>query len=236
MAAATDTSHGFGLGGIMRRLADADSAASFSNRNRSRRFEPFERAVGELAREKGEPVRILDVGGTSSFWEQRGWTNRADVEVVTANIQLELRRYDNVVPVIGDATDLSPFEGEGYDFAFSNSVIEHLRDYDAQRAMARGIRRVAPGYWVQTPNHWFPIEPHFLAPGWHYLPERVRVALLRRRRFGWRGPCPDPTEARALVREIRLLRKREMRELFPDAELVDERFGPFVKSFVAFRA
>lgn len=220
---------------MMRRLADGHSAGSFSNRNRARRFEPFELAVAELARETGRPVRILDVGGTNSFWEQRGWTERSDVEIVTANIKADDQKYANVTPVIGDATDMSPFAGEGFDFAFSNSVIEHLRDYDSQQAMAREMRRVAPRYWVQTPNYWFPIEPHFLAPGWHYLPESMRVALLRRRRFGWRGPCPDAAEARELVQEIRLLTKREMKKLFPDAELVEERFGPLTKSFVARR-
>ena len=60
MAATTEASRGFGPGAVMRRLADGHSAGSFSNRNRARRFEPFELAVAELARETGRPVRILD--------------------------------------------------------------------------------------------------------------------------------------------------------------------------------
>jgi hypothetical protein len=101
--------------------------------------------------------------------------------------------------------------------------------------MAKEVRRLAPVYWVQTPNFWFPVEPHFLTPGWQWLPVRARVALLRRHRFGWRGPCADPRQAEAEVREVRLLRSRELRRLFPDATLRLERVGPLVKSFVAVR-
>ena len=119
---------------------------------------------------------------------------------------------------------------------FSNSVIEHLETYERQAAMAAEVRRLASVYWVQTPNFWFPVEPHFLTPAWHWLPVRARVALLRRRRWGWRGPCPDPVEAEALVREVRLMRAGELKRLFPDATLVTEKIGPFTKSFVALHA
>jgi hypothetical protein len=101
--------------------------------------------------------------------------------------------------------------------------------------MAAEVRRLAPCNWVQTPNFWFPLEPHFLTPAWHWLPQRVRVALLRRRRWGWRGPCPDAEEARALVREVRLMRGRELTRLFPGATIEHEHVGPLVKSFVAVR-
>jgi hypothetical protein len=115
-------------------------------------------------------------------------------------------------------------------------VIEHLETIDRQAAMAAEVRRLAPLYWVQTPNFWFPIEPHFLTPAWHWLPAGLRVALLRRRRWGWRGPCPDPLQAEALVSEVRLMRGNELRRLFPEATLMKERVGPFVKSFVLVRA
>jgi hypothetical protein len=206
-----------------------------SNRNRTRRFEAFERLVSRVRELKEGPVEILDVGGTNSFWQQRGWGGREDVHVVTANLTEEARSHDNIEPRVGDATNLAEYDNGAFDIVFSNSVIEHLRSYTAQRAMAREVRRLAPRHWIQTPNYWFPIEPHFLTPGWQYLPESMRVALLRRRRWGWRGPCPDVAEARVLVQEIRLLRCRELQELFPDALIVKERFGGLVKSFVAVR-
>jgi Methyltransferase domain len=177
-------------------------------------------------------VNILDIGGTNSFWEHRGWAERRDVHVVLVNLEAERAAHANIEPRAGDATNLSEFADGSFDVVFSNSVIEHLETFERQAAMAAEVQRLAPRYWVQTPNFWFPVEPHFLTPAWHWLPVSMRVALLRRRRWGWRGPCPDPDRARELVREVRLMRRGELRRLFPGATLTAERIGPFVKSFV----
>jgi hypothetical protein len=99
--------------------------------------------------------------------------------------------------------------------------------------MAAEVRRVAHAYWVQTPNFWFPIEPHFLVPAWHWLPERNRVAILRRRGVGWAGRCEDPQYAWRIVREHRLMRRSELARLFPEATLHPERLGGLVKSWTA---
>jgi Methyltransferase domain len=223
-------------GDFLRRLADAGANGSFSNSRRSQRFRPLAQLVESLFLQRGGPVRILDIGGTNSFWEQRGWAGRKDVQLVLVNLHAEPSAHENIEARAGDATDLSEFPDGAFDVVFSNSVIEHLATLERQAAMAAEVRRLAPLYWVQTPNFWFPVEPHFLTPAWHWLPARLRIALLRRRRWGWRGPCPDPDHAKALVSEIRLMRKRELERLFPDATLREERIGPLVKSFVAVRA
>jgi hypothetical protein len=101
--------------------------------------------------------------------------------------------------------------------------------------MAREVRRLAPAYWIQTPNYWFPMEPHFLVPGWQYLPERVRVEILTRRGVGWMGRTPDRAKAQEVIREVRLLRQRELKRMFSDATLIPERFGGLVKSWTAAR-
>jgi len=150
------------------------------------------------------------------------------------NLKPEERKHPNITPVQGDATDLSGFGDGSFDVAFSNSVIEHLFTAEKQAAMAREVRRVGKAYWVQTPNFWFPIEPHFHVPGWQWLPVRVRVELLRRRRCGWNGPCPDPQVARKAVEEVRLLRRGEVRKLFPTATIWPERVFGLVKSWVAY--
>jgi Methyltransferase domain len=222
-------------GDLLRRLADAGTEGSFSNGRRTRRFESFVRLVDSLPERDSRPVRILDIGGTNEFWEQRGWAGRDDIEIVLINIEAEERVHPNIEPRVGDATDLSEFGDLSFDVVFSNSVIEHLETLERQAAMAREVRRLAPRYWIQTPNFWFPIEPHFLTPAWHWLPRRARVELLRRRRWGWRGPCPDVDEARALVDEVRLMRERELESLFSGATIERERIGPLVKSFVAVR-
>jgi methyltransferase family protein len=213
----------------LQRLADDGSAGSLSHRLRERRFRLFDQLVADLPR----PLRIIDIGGTTKFWEQRGWAGRSDVSITLVNLEAEARRHDNIHPTQGDATDLADHADASYDVAFSNSVIEHLFTLEAQQRMANEVRRVATAYWVQTPNFWFPIEPHFLVPAWHWLPETTRVAILQRRGVGWAGRCPDREHARAVVREHRLMRRAELARLFPDAVIVGERFAGVTKSWTA---
>jgi hypothetical protein len=214
-----------------RELARGSNPGSLSNRLRSRRFKAFADLVDRVPH---RPVRILDVGGTTEFWRNRGWLMRDDIELVLLNLEAEPTAVGNIESVVGDATNV-PYADNSFDIAFSNSTIEHLFTLDAQRAMARELRRVAARWWVQTPNFWFPVEPHFLTPAWHWLPIAVRVWLIQRRRFGWRGPAPDPASAERLVREIRLLRPIEMRRLFPGGQVKRERIGPLTKSLIAVR-
>jgi hypothetical protein len=178
-------------------------------------------------------MHILDVGGTNSFWEQRGWADRDEVQITLLNLFPQDKRHSNIMPVTGDAKDLSQFGTGSFDIVFSNSVIEHLFTLENQRQMAIEIRRVAKAFWVQTPNFWFPFEPHFHVLGWHWMPLDVRVALLRRWKFGWLGPCHNAAQARELVTEVRLMTSRELRTIFPGAQLIAERFGAFVKSWIA---
>jgi hypothetical protein len=213
----------------LRKVADVKDPGSVSNQMRSRRMAMFERLIAALPK----PVRIVDIGGTTLFWEQRGWAGRDDVDITTINLEAEPARHANIRSRKGDATNMSEFADRAFDVAFSNSVIEHLFTFENQRKMALEVARVAGAYWVQTPNYWFPIEPHFHVPGWQWMPEGWRVALLRRRRCGWRGPCPDLEQARAMVQEVRLVDGREMRELFPGARIWRERVGGLTKSFVA---
>ena len=220
----------------LRGAADVADAGSLSNRFRSQRFAQFAAIIEEL-RQSRSPVRLLDIGGTTEFWRQRGWIGEGGVDITVANLAgAPLNESDDGVrQVQGDATDLSQFEDASFDVVFSNSTIEHLGGWFGQRRMADEVRRLAPVYWVQTPNYWFPVEPHFLMPGWQYLPVRLRTRLVARRQFGHRGPAPDPVAALDLVEEIRLLTARELGLLFPDAEIVRERLGPLVKSLVAVR-
>ncbi len=87
-------------------------------------------------------------------------------------------------------------------------------------AFARELRRVARGWYVQTPAFSFPVEPHALLPFAHWLPPRLRRPYWR---LGVAGDWED----------IALLRRREMTELF--GEPVAERAGPLVKSWVSVR-
>jgi hypothetical protein len=203
---------------------------AYSNRMRNTRFRMFQNLAESLPR----PLRIIDIGGTADFWERRGWAGRGDVKIITVNIAPETRRYENIEPVVGDAANLASFADQSFDIAFSNSVIEHLFTYEKQAAMAREVRRVGRAFYVQTPNFWFPFEPHFRVPGWQWMPLWLRIAIIRRRSCGFRGRCRDPQQARELVSEVRLLSRRELRKLFPGATVAPERFGGLVKSWMVY--
>lgn len=71
--------------------------------------------------------------------------------------------------------------------------------------------------WIQTPNRWFPMEPHYLTPFVHWLPKTIRKRLVRN--FTLWGLLTRPSRAAVadMVDEIALLSERDLRELFPVA-------------------
>jgi SAM-dependent methyltransferase len=118
--------------------------------------------------------------------------------------------------VRADASSGLPFADGEFDFVYCSSVIEHVPP--ARRpGFAAEVRRVGRGWFVQTPAFSFPLEPHSLLPGAHWLPVPLR------RRY-WRLGAASGWE------EISLLRRGEMEALFGPARA--ERFGPLVKSWV----
>lgn len=217
------------LSRALMRSVEQTRSSSISQRMRIARFAQLERAVATLPR----PLRVLDLGGTTDYWEYRGWAGREDVEITLVNLHLDEQRFENVAPTIGDACDLSEYGDGSVDLVFSNSMIEHLFTPERQATMAAEVRRVARAYWIQTPNYWFPIEPHFLRVGWQWRPVEMRIRALQRGPVGQMGHCPERELAEPLVREVRLLRRRELTRLFPGATLVPERLGGLVKSWTA---
>jgi Methyltransferase domain len=128
-----------------------------------------------------------------------------------------------------------PFEDNSFDISYSNSVIEHVGDAGAQARFASEVRRLAPRYFVQTPNKWFFIEPHFICLFIHWLPRRLKRHLVRRCSiWGW-VTKPDQQQIDSVLAEIRLLTVPEMRRFFPDAEILRERFLGFTKSIIALK-
>jgi predicted SAM-dependent methyltransferase len=134
--------------------------------------------------------------------------------------------------MVGDATNLSLCADKSFDVVFSNSVIEHLYTKSNQEKMANEIRRVGKYYFVQTPNKYFIIEPHYLLPGFQFLHPRIKYFLLTKTPLS-RGKFWDKQFAQQYIDEIRLLDKSEMVALFPNGLIYKEMFGGLVKSFTA---
>jgi hypothetical protein len=170
--------------------------------------------------------RIIDVGaGGGGALECFNNTNPITAVDLAPQQSAWLAR-PNVLAVQGDGTQLAYADRE-FDAAFSSSVIEHV-PRDLQPAFAAEVRRVASRYYVQTPNRWFLVEPHYQLPLFHFLPNRVQRALNRRFTLGW--------QAKGHFEEINLLSARDLRRLFPDATIHRERVLGLTKSLMAIRS
>jgi hypothetical protein len=86
---------------------------------------------------------------------------------------------------------------------------------------------------VQTLYRYFPIEPHWLFPGFQFLPFRARVEITRHWSVGHNPALKDVAEAAALVASTELVSPPKMRAYFPDGEFWFERIVGVPKSLVA---
>jgi hypothetical protein len=175
---------------------------------------------------------ILDVGGTPLNWELAATPGRVTLLNLRAEPDVELP--PNVEVVEGDGRAL-PYEDHSFDIAYSNSVIEHLGDRESQRRFAAELRRVGRSVWVQTPARTFPVEAHFLTPGYQFLPRRWQRRLARNASLWGLLARPSPARVDQMVGELRLLSAREMRALFPDCDILRERWLGLTKSYIAVR-
>ncbi len=214
----------------LRKYADGRQEDSLSTKFRRKRFALFESLVSSLPR----PLRILDVGGTQIFWETVGFTKEDNVEIVLLNLSKIDVTYPKFRSLVGDGRKMDEFRDKEFDIVFSNSVIEHVGEYDQQHEMAQEVRRVGKRYFIQTPSRFFPIEPHFLFPFFQFLPLRFKVFLIRHSEIGWFGRIPSEQGAERAVQSIRLLTERELRKLFPEARIYKEKVLGLTKSFVVY--
>jgi hypothetical protein len=200
-------------------------------RFRERRMRDFAALFGIT-----ESTNILDVGGTPTNWQL------LDVRPRVTLLNMPRAREESwpgFELVAADGCQL-PFGNQSFDIVFSNSVIEHVGSPEAQARFANEIQRVARRYWVQTPNRWFPLEPHLLTPFLHYLP-RAWQAPLARHWTVWDAverPAPDRREfyIEHYLRDIRLLAASDMAKLFPGANIRRERSLGLTKSLIAVKS
>jgi len=223
---------------IFRTIYDNQRSDSWATTLRKQRFALFKSLIEETIKStdslQESPLRILDVGGKPSIWHQSGFLSEfTNVEITLLNIA-PIPVFDpRLKTLIGDARNIN-FADHEFDVVFSNSVIEHVGNYDDQVRMAKEVMRVGKRFFIQTPNLYFPIEPHFLFPFFQFLPLSVKVLLINHFRLGWVGPIPDKQEAIKTVSEIRLLSKQEFAQLFPQANIFEEKIFGLTKSFIAY--
>lgn len=210
-------------------------------RFRAARFRQVQAMIERLVAAEGE-VRVLDAGGRAEYWNMLSPEVADRVHITVLNYSAELADYSDRVAshvryenVVGDACAMPQYADGAFALVHSNSVIEHVGSYARMIAFASEVRRVGRQYYVQTPNFWFPIDPHIAFPLLHWLPDPVRIAVQMRMRVGVAGRT-DFAGAADRLDDCRMISQSMMRRLFPDAKHSAERFMlVFKKSLIASR-
>lgn len=190
---------------------------------------------------KRQKVDIVDVGGTREYWNiiPEDYFHRRKVHITVVNVSPLENPPDKQETVFsymqGDGCRLENIADNQFDIAHSNSVIEHVGDWRRMVDFAGEIRRIAKVYYVQTPNYFFPVEPHFLFPFFHWLPISFKIRLIMRFQLGCFPKAASEEEARGYVDMCQLLTKQKLLHLFPDAALHRERLFFLAKSFILIR-
>lgn len=195
---------------------------SLLKRWRSQRFRTFLQLMNPP-----ENAKILDLGGSSYTWKMVPHQFR--VTIVNLDKDEMEPPTEQFSFIQGDATNLrQKFADQSFDVVFSNSVIEHVGDEAKQAAFALEVQRIGKAYWIQTPSDRFPVEIHTGIPFYWNLPPSVQNRLKQR----WRKLYPKWTD---MIEETRVLSRRRMQALFPEAEVFTERKLLLEKSYAFYR-
>lgn len=206
------------------------------NRFRRARIGVFLAIVDQIKSAPDETIRVLDIGGTRNYWDALHdlWSSRK-LDITIVNLGSETADDGPYHIRAGNACALPEYSDNSFDIVHSNSVIEHVGHWAEMRAMAREVRRLAPHYYLQTPNFWFPLEPHYRTLFWQMYPESWRARMLMKKRRGFRGPVADWDTAMHNIQDVNLLTAGQLSALFPDGQIERERVFGLAKSLIVRR-
>lgn len=215
---------GMGLHTLRFLLVDGDG--SWAARWRRRRANWLAETFPDLAQ-----MSVLDLGGRVETWLGAEVRPR---RVHVVNLEPPATGVPEWAEVDhGDACALPRHIADRrYDLVFSNSVLEHLGGHERRLRFAEAVHALADAHWIQTPYRYFPIEPHWLAPGMQFLPVRSRAALARRWPLS-HSPAKTHDAAVRAVLWTELLDRSQMRHYFPDSQIRVERLAGLPKSLIA---
>jgi hypothetical protein len=210
------------------------------NRMRSRLEDGRNFIMGEYRARRGDvllrtftdlpSMSVIDLGGRVETW-LRSPVRPASIDIV--NLEKPPGEAPDWIRVVqGNACALpTKVTKRKYDLVFSNSVIEHLGGHELRLRFADNVHQLSLRHWIQTPYRYFPIEPHWIFPGFQFFPLNIRAAIARRWFLVPRQPSRE--ECLREVMEIELQSKTAMRAYFPNSALVLERTLGLVKSLIA---
>ncbi|MCU1243591.1 MAG: Methyltransferase type 11 [Candidatus Acidoferrum typicum] len=179
-----------------------------------------------LIRADGGGGRLLDIGGGSGIDGEFLNLYKHFDEVAVVNLTPQPITAPTGVlltTLVADGRNL-PFDARSFDWVFSNAVIEHVGAWPQQQRFASEIRRVAShGYFVTTPNKFFPIEPHTMLPLYQFLPVPIQKKV-----------APFSPGYLRKYEEINLISRTQMKALFPEARILPIGFPVLGNSLIAY--
>lgn len=223
--------------GILRR-----AFLNASRRARQRRGELFRRLM-----QPTEADRILDLGGGDGSHIASIIPFRKNVwvaDILPEALKAAEQHFGFHTVLLTEGEPLT-FPDGYFDIVFCSSVIEHVtipkaeiytctsgrefarRALESQTWFANEIRRLGKRYFVQTPHRYFIIESHTWLPlPVVFLPRPLLLKLI---------PVLNRYWIKTTEPDWHLLTPRLMKRLFPDGEIVIERWCGFPKSIIAYR-
>lgn len=211
-----------------------------SRNSRLKRGKIFHAALSPSSSDK-----ILDLGGSDGTHINLIMNNRGNITIADISddwLKVARERFGYNTQLIDESGKL-PFNDEEFDVVFCNSVIEHVtlkkddiwnfqstkrfreQSLKRQKEFADEIRRIGKGYFVQTPYRYFLIETHTWLPNFIiFLPRKLQIVTIKFFNKFW----PKKTQP-----DWNLLSKKDMKDLFPDANLYYEKFLGLPKSLIA---
>lgn len=212
---------------VRNRLVDAEG--SIGERQRSRRWQWFAETFTDVT-----SMSVIDLGGTADAW-LRSPVRPASLHII--NLEPEAAEVPAWMRIDqADACNLPAQIRNGhYDLVFSNSVMEHVGGHSQRQRFADMVHTLAARHWVQTPYRYFPIEPHWLFPGFQSLPLSARAKISRH----WplvHTPASNREESIRQAMSVELLSRTEMAIYFPDSTIGNERILGIIKSLIAIKA
>ena len=226
----------------MSKHQDLTNPNSLRSKIRRKRLKHLKGLITEIiSRENISTINICDIGGTYRYWLIFPFDEFQNINFIITLINLEkivsseeskfrqLLNYSNVKlnSEIGNGCDMSHKSDNFYHLSHSNSVIEHVGNWREIKKFASETKRVGKYHFIQTPNYWFPIEPHYFLPFVHYFPRPIHTKLLmlfKKKNFD---------EATSKFEDNRMLSKSEFRFAYPDSTFITERFYGLGKSYIA---
>jgi hypothetical protein len=220
-----------------KKLINYKSEDSFAFKMRKKRAGRIMNLIDNCFQKNGK-VNIIDVGGTETYWKiiPRDFLISRKVHITAVNLPETTSTFQNsdlFTFIDGDGCKLINIKDKSFHIAHSNSVIEHVGStWERKVAFAEETKRVAENYYVQTPNYWFPVEPHFVTPFYHWFPKSLRIKMLQNFKLGWYEKTSNYQDAKKAVEGCDLLSEKEMKKLFSEAKLYKEKFYFLTKSLI----